>query len=104
MPQQQPQTFFKRGELNFKQILYEQLNRVMEALTKREYLSFMDGVEGLYLLLFYYLDNKFTEEDDQLFKVLGQEKPKIESDIRLIPEEKESMLTGLGIHIAKKRL
>jgi len=96
------QTFFKRGELDFKQILFQQINRTLEKLTEGDHIGFIDGVEGIYLMLFYYLDDTFEKEDKELFKDLSDEQNKIEGDLRLI--DKNISLTVLGLHIAKKRL
>jgi len=96
------QTFFKRGELDFKQILFQQINRTLEKLTEGDHIGFIDGVEGIYLMLFYYLDDTFEKEDKELFKDLSDEQNKIEGDLRLI--DKDVSLTALGLHIAKKRL
>jgi len=102
MAEEKSKTFFKRGELDFKQILFQQMNRTLERLTEGDHIGFIDGVEGIYLMLFYYLDETFKSEDESLFRELGDEKATIETDLRLF--DKELSFTALGLHIAKKRL
>jgi len=95
---------FKRGELDFKQILFNQLDRTMRALVEGNYQGFIDGVEGLYLLLVYSVDSDFETQDRELFEKLEPATKSIEGDVMLWPDDKNLMLSSLGLYISKIRL
>ncbi len=99
-------TVFKKGELDFKKILFLQLDRTMRALTEGNYDGFIDGVEGVYILLISTAekDDEFKKEDKKLLEMLNKERPEIDDNIMLWPEDKSLMLSALGLRIAKKRM
>ena len=98
------QTSFKKGSIDFKQVLFNQLDRTMRCLTESNYVGFVDGVEGLYLILIFVVDEDFRKEDEKLFNTLNPQLSNLEHDVSLWPEDKEMMLSALGIQTAKVRL
>lgn len=106
MTQGKSSTMFKKGELDFKKILFLQIDRTMRCLTEGSYIGFIDGVEGIYLLLISTAekDTIFTNEDKKLEQFMDKEKPGIEDDIMLWSQDKEMMLSSLGLQCAKRRL
>lgn len=103
---QAKKTMFKKGELDFKKILFLQLDRTMRALTEGNYAGFVDGVEGIYILLINTAesDTEFKADDKKLLDELQKEKPEIDDNIMLWPEDRQLMLSALGLKIAKQRL
>ena len=98
------QTSFKKGSLDFKQVLFNQMDRTMRCLTESNYVGFVDGVEGLYLILIFVVDEEFEKEDKKLFERLNPQLNYLEHDISLWPEDRDVMLSALGIQTAKVRL
>jgi len=99
------EAMFKRGELDFKTVLNKQLDRILEKLTEGEYDKFSNGVEGLYLVLFYYLekDPNFKSEDQNVMQQINEFANTIVKDLRIQPEEKEARIDGVGITASKLR-
>jgi len=95
-----------KGKLDFGQVAYNHLIGMLSELRNGNYMGFVDGVEGLYLIFYPYAitDEDFVKADKKLFTELGDEKIKIDGDLRLFPDDKDLMISALGLHIAKKRL
>lgn len=100
------ETMFKRGEMDFKTVLNKQIDRILEKLTDGEFAKFSNGVEGLYLVLFYYLENdqQFKDADATVMKAIENNVSDIVADLRLQPEEKEIRSGEVGIQASKLRL
>lgn len=97
-------TTFKKGGLDANQVLFNQVDRTMRCLTESNYVGFVDGVEGLYLILFPVIDDEFRSEDKKLFEGIAPDLKNMENDISIWPEDKTVMFTALGIRVAKMRL
>ena len=98
------QTAFKKGSIDFKQVLFNQMDRTMRCLTESNYVGFVDGVEGLYLLLIFVTDDKFDKQDAELFNTINPQINNATHDVSLWPEDRNVMLSSLGIQTAKVRL
>jgi len=97
---------FKRGELDFKQILFNQMDRTLRALVEGNYQGFVDGVEGLYIILVFTADtdSDFQEQDKKLFDELQPQQSSIDNNVMLWPDDRELMISSLGLQCAKIRL
>jgi hypothetical protein len=100
------ESMFKRGEVDFKTVLNKQLDRILEKLTEGDFDKFSNGVEGLYLILYYYLenDNQFKTDDATVMKGIENNLNDIVKDLRIQPEEKNIRSGELGIQSSKMRL
>jgi hypothetical protein len=100
------ETMFKRGELDFKTVLNKQLDRILEKLTEGEYDKFSNGVEALYLVLYYYLekDSDFLADDKKVMESISDNVKDIITDLRLMSEDKEVRLNSIGVQSSKLRL
>lgn len=103
MAQKQAPTMFKRGELDFKTILYKQVDRILEKLSNNNYSEFADGVEGLYLSLSYYFDQEFQEKDHKLLSALKEKIESIRVNPRIYPDMKDQRIGEEVVKTAKVR-
>jgi len=82
------------------------MDRTLRALVEGNYQGFVDGVEGLYLILVFTADadTEFQTNDKALFEQLQPEQSRINNDVMLWPDDRELMLSALGLSISKIRL
>jgi len=104
MAERKSQTSFKKGSIDFKGVLFNQLDRTLRCLTESNYIGFVDGVEGLYLILIFVRDAEFIKEDNQAFKTLDPQINYIANDVSLWPDDQDVMFSQIGIRTAKIRL
>jgi hypothetical protein len=101
-----PEAMFKRGEMDFKTVLNKQIDRILEKLTEGEIDKFSNGVEGLYLVLFYYLekDTEFIKADQQVMEAIKNSVNDVVKDLRIQPEDKDIRVGDIGIQASKLRM
>jgi len=102
----QEKLLLDKGKLDFGQVLFDHMIGILRKLRESDYEGFINGIEGFYLMLYPYAlkDTDFLKQDANLFSQLTNEQTNISNDIRLWPDDKNLMLSDLGLQIAKFRL